>query len=214
MSTQASPSRISRTSYVACPAAWRRSSAMQDSFRREAYERELRAGIPRLGGFGGCLAIAEEFAPNSLDDPRHRNRSERTKNPGELGPNQHGNEHDQWCELHRAAVDDRLEDVVLQLLVDDEEHDDDHALDPPDLDEDDGRDEDGERDRVIAAQAEEDDGACDSCDDADEDVPCHVASDRAVDLRTDAPPPGAAPVREESVKALDQSPAVEEHEKG
>src|SRR6266545_6790529 len=214
MSTQASPSRISRTSYVACPAAWRRSSAMQDSFRREAYERELRAGIPRLGGFGGCLAIAEEFAPNSLDDPRHRNRSERTKNPGELGPNQHGNEHDQWCELHRAAVDDRLEDVVLQLLVDDEEHDDDHALDTPDLDEDDRRHDDGERDRVIAAQAEEDDGACDSCDDADEDVPCHVASDRAVDLRTDAPPPGAAPVREESVKALDQSPAVEEHEKG
>lgn len=74
-------------------------------------------------------------------------------------------------ELHRPPVDQRLQDVVLELLVGDEEPDHDQAPDPVRLDEDDRRDEDGgegrasqrdevehgdeepERDRVFASDA-------------------------------------------------------------
>ena len=41
--------------------------------------------------------------------------------PGELGSHQHGDQHDQRRQLHGATVDERLQHVVLELLVEDEE---------------------------------------------------------------------------------------------
>src|SRR5512132_3490741 len=233
MSTHASPSRISRTSYVACPAAWRRSSAMHDSFRNEAYDETAVGYIPRLGRFRSRLcAPRQELASDRLDHARHRDGRKRAEDPRQLGADQDGDEDDERRELHRASVDDGLKDVVLELLVDDEEDDDDHALDPAELHEDDGGDEDrgergagernqvedadddGQSDRVVAAEDEEGDSAGCPGDDADGDVARYVAADGAVHLRPDPLPARARFGREEVVEPVDHAGPVEEHEEG
>ena len=71
--------------------------------------------------------MAEPVEEDDLDRAGDRDRSERTEHAGELGSDQHGDQDHERGELHRPAVDDRLENVVLDLLVDDEEHDDDDS---------------------------------------------------------------------------------------
>ena len=60
-----------------------------------------------------------------LDRAGDRDRPERAEDPRELRADQDRDQHGERRELHRPAVDERLEDVVLDLLVDDEEDDDD-----------------------------------------------------------------------------------------
>ena len=67
-----------------------------------------------------------------LDDPVHhdgelpgdreerasdRDREQRAEHTGELRSHQHRAEHDERRELHRPAVDERLQDVVQQFLL-------------------------------------------------------------------------------------------------
>src|SRR6266542_1350201 len=88
-----------------------------------------------------------------LDRPCDGDRCERAEHARQLGSDQHGDEDGERRELHGPAVDDRLEDVVLDLLVDDEEHDQDNPGDDrvqeADGDHDDRRDRrPGERDQI------------------------------------------------------------------
>src|SRR5262249_16792123 len=92
------------------------------------------AVLPRLGlprsrdGWGRRLALAPVLEPvhdHDLDRSRNRNSTQRTEDPGDLGADQHRDEHHQRRELHGARIHDRLQEVVLDLLVDDEEDDDD-----------------------------------------------------------------------------------------
>ena len=53
--------------------------------------------------------------------PAAGNREQRADQPGELDADQHREEHPERVELHRPRHDRRLQDVVLELLVDDEE---------------------------------------------------------------------------------------------
>src|SRR6266545_4202042 len=69
---------------------------------------------------------------------------ERAEDARQLSSDQHGDEDGERRELHGPAVDDRLEDVILDLLVDDKEHDQDDPGDDrvqeADGDDDDRRD--------------------------------------------------------------------------
>ena len=120
--------------------------------------------------------------------------------------------------------------MVLELLVADEERDHDHAADPVGLDEDDGRDDDRreggsgqrnqiedrddepERDRIVAAHGEQDDGGYRPCDEADQQVPRDVPADRPVDLPPDplVARPRGVPAGAE--RALNGARALEKHE--
>ena len=98
-----------------------------------------KGGFPRARrSRGSCVASAlvEPRDQEHLDRARDRDRGERTEHAGQLGADQDGDEDRQRRKLHGPAVDDRLDDVVLDLLVDDEEDDQDdpggHRVDEPD----------------------------------------------------------------------------------
>ncbi len=147
--------------------------------------------------------------------PGDRDRPERADDPGELGADQHRGEDDERRELHRAPVDQRLEHVVLELLVHEEEDTDDEADDPPLRDrrnghEDDGRDgrscerdeiehpgHECERHRVRDAGREQDHERADERDEADQQVARDVAPDRLVDAMSHALPAGPRALGEE-----------------
>ena len=64
---------------------------------------------------------AQLVADDHLDRAGDRDRGERAEDAGELGADEHRDEHGERRELHRAPVDHRLQEVVLELLVDDHE---------------------------------------------------------------------------------------------
>ena len=66
-------------------------------------------------------AVFEPVEHEHLDRPGYRNRAERAQHASERRADQHGDEHDQRRELHGSPVHERLQKVVLDLLVDDEE---------------------------------------------------------------------------------------------
>ena len=67
--------------------------------------------------------MGELVAHDHLERAGDRDRRERAEDAGELGADEHRDEHCERRELHRAPVDDGLQEVVFELLVDDEEHD-------------------------------------------------------------------------------------------
>ena len=116
--------------------------------------------------------------------------------------------------------------MVLELLVPDEERDHDQAAKPVRLDEDDGGDDDGrdrragerdkvenrydeaERDRIVAADGEEDDRGRSPGDEAEEEVARDVAADRAVHLTAHPLVPQARAVgSSESVRWMVRGPS-------
>src|SRR5215207_3006210 len=200
--------------------------------------------VPQKGDFRRSLRACAGFCSGSvarpprepgeeehLDRPGDRDRREGTEDAGELRPDQYGDQDRERGKLHRTAVDEGLQDVVLDLLVDDEEDQhDDPGRDP--VDEGDGRDDDRrnrrpgewdeienrdeqpERNRVGNAQDQEHDRRGDPRDDADQEVARDVAADCSVDVASDPPPLVARALRNEPVHALDPRRAFEEHEEG
>ena len=175
-----------------------------------------------------CCSQPEE---EHLDRPGHGNRSQGTEHTRELGPDQHRDQDHERGEPHRAAVHERLENVILDLLVDDEEHDQDDPghdrVDEPDRSHDDrgdrragqrdqveDRHEQAERDGVRDSEREQDDGRRHSGDEADQQVSGHVAADGAVDLVADAPPVIPRALGQHGEEAIDPERAFEEHEEG
>ena len=83
---------------------------------------------PRRPRRGRRLDLRRAAVPLPVDDhdldrAGDRDRAERAEDAGDLGADEHRDQHRERRELHRSAVDERLEHVVLELLVDDEEHD-------------------------------------------------------------------------------------------
>src|SRR3954447_5506098 len=80
------------------------------------------------------LWLADPAAPRSpqvshddLHAGGYRDGDQRSEHAQLAAADQHRDQDEQWVHLDRAAVDDRLEDVVLYLLVDDEvDRPDDH----------------------------------------------------------------------------------------
>ena len=73
--------------------------------------------------------------------PRHRDRHQRAEHAGELSADQTESKTVR-AKLHRSAVDERLQDVILELLVGKEEANHDDRPDPIGLDKHDRRDDD------------------------------------------------------------------------
>ena len=74
------------------------------------------------------MAFAPLFKPRHqehLDRARNWNRGQGAEHTRDLGPDEHGDQDRERREPDRAAIDQRLEDVVLELLVEDEEDDQD-----------------------------------------------------------------------------------------
>ena len=187
-----------------------------------------------VGAPGGArldFLCASQSTTSTWIVPATGNGGEGADHAGQLGADEHGDQDDERRELHGAAVDDRLQDVVLELLVENEEdqHDD------PGLgrvEERDGRhgdggdrrscerdevedgDEEAERKRVRHAQRREHERRGDSGDDADRQVAGDVAADRLVDLIADRPPPRLLLLRQQPVEALDPFRPFEQHEQG
>ena len=61
------------------------------------------------------------------ESPQQESRRSAPSTPASCCADQHGDEHHEWRELHCPPVDQRLEDVVLELLVEDEEDDHDDS---------------------------------------------------------------------------------------
>ena len=66
--------------------------------------------------------MLEPVDQQDLQRAGDRDGAERAEHAGHLGPDQDRDQHDERRELHGAPVDERLEHVVLDLLVEDEEH--------------------------------------------------------------------------------------------
>src|SRR4051794_12687848 len=66
-------------------------------------------------------AVFEPVLEDHLERPRDRDRAQRAEDPRHLRPDQHGDQDRQRRELHRPSVHERLQQMVLQLLIDDEE---------------------------------------------------------------------------------------------
>ena len=121
---------------------------------RHAQEGWSAAAEQRPGSIRGPLpAMLEPVDDDHLDRAGDGDRSERADHAGELGAHQHGHEHDQRRQPDGAAVDERLEHVVLELLVEDEE-DHEHDARGRRMEKADGADDDrrqrrpGERDQI------------------------------------------------------------------
>src|SRR5439155_22506033 len=96
-----------------------------------------RGHIPPIGGSSAVarrtgrksqdrLRLAESSILPPIDEQDlQRSRDgyggERAEDAGELGADQHGHEDCEGRQLNRAAVDERLKQLILDLLVDDEE---------------------------------------------------------------------------------------------
>ena len=150
--------------------------------------------------------------------------------PGQLGADQHRDQDRERRQLDGTAVDDRLQHVVLELLVEDEVHEDDQPDHPPLVDERDRRDQDrrqgrprqrneiedrheeAERDRIGDAGREQHDRRHDSGYDADQQVAGDVASDRPVDVVAHPPPSFLRRLGQECVEAFQPARALEQHE--
>src|SRR3954471_7855981 len=151
------------------------------------------------------VSVLEPVEEHDLERAGDGDRRERADDPRELRADQDRDEHRERGELHRPAIDDRLQQVVLDLLIDDEE---DHHHDPGGygVQERDGADQDrrdrrgGEGDQVEDRhdkpegdgvgqapdkQMEHRQGAGDQ---ADQQVAGDVPADGAVDLVADVPP--------------------------
>ena len=70
--------------------------------------------------------LAQQVSHDHLDGARDRDRDQRAEDAQQRGAGEHGDQHHQGRHLHRAAVDGRLDQVILDLLVDHDhdEHDD------------------------------------------------------------------------------------------
>ena len=92
--------------------------------RSRSLDRGTQAQLGRSAARPGVArppAVLEPVDEDHLDRAGDRDRRQRSDHAGELGADQHRDQHGQRRELHRPAVDDRLEHVVLELLVEDEE---------------------------------------------------------------------------------------------
>src|SRR4051812_7155031 len=83
----------------------------------------------------------EPFGEEDADDFGDWDGEERAEDAEEFATRKHRQEDRQRVELHAATVDERLQDVVLDLLIDQEEDDQNDALDRID-EEADGADDD------------------------------------------------------------------------
>jgi hypothetical protein len=84
-----------------------------------------------------------EVTNDDLDDPGDRDGQERAEDAGELDGDQYRHQHGERVQFHRASQNQRLQDVVLELLVGHEED----------------RDDDQRRNRVHEGSEHRDDGA-------------------------------------------------------
>src|SRR3954447_25397998 len=114
-----------------CGATW--AMAKRSATPREDSQ-AASAAVDRLGrdGRGRLVAVvAAAVAPGvdqqDLQRARDRDGAQRAEHARDLGADQDRHEHHQRRELHRAAVDERLQHVVLELLV---EHEEDEDHDP------------------------------------------------------------------------------------
>ena len=81
--------------------------------------------LARRGGrLQPAAPVVVHVSGDDLDHGGHRNGEQGAQYPGELHPREHRGEHGQRVELDRPRHDHRLQDVVLQLLVNDEEDQD------------------------------------------------------------------------------------------
>jgi hypothetical protein len=64
-------------------------------------------------------AVAKDLADHDLDARRERDGQERSDHPEKRASKQDGDEHDEWLHVDGTRLDSRLDDVVLNLLVDD-----------------------------------------------------------------------------------------------
>jgi len=101
---------------------WR--PADQPAPRRVLAARQAIAG----GGSGagssgrGCRRARHTSVATICTPAGDRDGDQRAQNPEQRGADQDRHDHDQRVHVHRPAVHDGLEDVVLDLLVDDEDH--------------------------------------------------------------------------------------------
>ena len=139
-----------------------------------------------------------------LDRAGHRDRAQGAEDAGDLRADEHGDQHRQRGELHGPPVDERLEQVVLDLLVDDEEPITTRSPRGPSAGTRRGRrgsaasvaPASGTRSRRATTSPsatangtpmiEQHDRRQCPGDQADEQVACHVAAHRAVDVAPDA----------------------------
>ena len=175
--------------------------------------------------------MLEPVDEDHLDCAGDRDRGKSADHARELGSDQDCDQHGKRRELHGPAVDDRLEHVVLELLVDDEEDQHDHAgggrVEERDRGNEDrgdrgagkwdqveDRHEQPERDRIRNADAEQHGGRDDAGDQADRQVAGHVTADRPVDVVPDLAPARLLLLGQEAVQPLDPRRPLEQHEQG
>src|SRR4029453_13906599 len=91
---------------------------------------ELRPGHGDVVGAGGWFGLEAaagavvEVAADDMEDSGYRYGEQGAQEPEQLDPDEDADQHGQRGQLHRARHDDRLQDVVLQLLVNDEDDQD------------------------------------------------------------------------------------------
>jgi hypothetical protein len=73
---------------------------------------------------GASSAVVPQVAGDDLNHARERDGEEGPQDPGQFHPDEDGDDDGQRVQLHGPGVDDRLQEVVLQLLVDHKEDDD------------------------------------------------------------------------------------------
>src|SRR3954454_5636918 len=176
-------------------------------------------------------AVLEPVGDDDLDRPGDGDRRERAEHAGHLGAHEHGHENGQRRQLHGAPVDDRLEQVVLDLLVDDEEdehddrrghrvgqrherHDDRSERRAGERDEVEDRHEEPEREGERNADDEQHDRGEEPRDHADEQVAGDVAADRLGDLARHPVRARLRPMWQERDEAGAPCLALEQHEEG
>src|SRR5450830_841925 len=95
------------------------------------------------GGTGA--AVLQEISQDDLNPPGDRNSGQSSDDASEFRPDQHRDQNGERRELHRLAVDERLQQLILDLLVDDEVDEHDHARPDAGSERDSGDDDRGHR---------------------------------------------------------------------
>ena len=169
--------------------------------------RRRRVGRPRLERRGLVDAAAararrcvEPVREQDLDRAADRDRDERAEDARDLGADEHRDEDRQRRQRDRPPVDERLDEVVLELLVDDREGEHDDArrsasrvkatsvtMIAPSVAPASGirssiGDEQPERERVRDAERSAGRSSWRARDEADQQVARHVAADEVVDV--------------------------------